>query len=59
MKVALPTSPFNRRDLFEEAGFEVVEGPIRSTEEFIELVVPGRGYAFIAPGQIAEYSLRK
>ena len=38
MKVALPTSPFNRRDLFEEAGFEVVEGPVRSTEDFMELM---------------------
>jgi len=35
MKVALPASPFNRRDLFEQAGFDVVEAPVRSTEDFI------------------------
>ncbi|MEE9254144.1 MAG: C-terminal binding protein, partial [Pseudomonadales bacterium] len=38
MKVALTRSPYNRRDLFEEAGFEVVEAPVRSTEDFIELM---------------------
>jgi D-3-phosphoglycerate dehydrogenase len=38
MRVALPHSPFNRADLFEAAGFEVVEGRVRSTEDFIELM---------------------
>ncbi len=38
MKVALPTSPYNRIDLFEEAGFEVVEGPVRNTEDLLELL---------------------
>ena len=38
MKVALPTSSLNRVDLFEAAGFEVVEGRVRSTEDFIELM---------------------
>lgn len=38
MKVALPTSPYNRVDLFEAAGFEVVEAPVRSTEDLIELL---------------------
>ena len=38
MKVALPASPYNRVDLFEAAGFEVIEGPVRSTEDFIELM---------------------
>ena len=43
MKVALPTSPYNRVDLFEAAGFEVVEGPVRSTEELIELLQDADG----------------
>lgn len=38
MKIALPTSPFNRADLFEEAGFEVVEGRTRTTGDLIELL---------------------
>jgi D-3-phosphoglycerate dehydrogenase len=38
MKVALPASPFNRRDLFEAAGFDVVEAPVRSAADFIELL---------------------
>ena len=38
MKIALPSSPYNRRDLFEAAGFEVVEAPVRSTEDFVELL---------------------
>lgn len=43
MKVALPTSPYNRIDLFEAAGFEVVEGPVRTTEELIELLKDADG----------------
>ena len=38
MKIALPASPYNRVDLFEAAGFEVVEGRVRSTEDFIDLM---------------------
>ena len=38
MKIALPASPYNRVDLFEAAGFEVAEGRVRSTEDFIELM---------------------
>ncbi len=38
MKIALPTSPYNRVDLFEAAGFEVVEGPVGSTEDLIDLL---------------------
>lgn len=38
MKIALPASPYNRVDLFEAAGFEVAQGRIRSTEDFIELM---------------------
>ncbi len=38
MKVALPTSPYNRTDLYEAAGFEVIEGRVRSTEDFIDLM---------------------
>jgi len=43
MKVALPSSPFNRADLFEAAGFEVVEGRVRSTEDFVELMKDADG----------------
>ena len=43
LKVALPSSPFNRADLFEAAGFEVVEGRVRSTEDFIELMKDADG----------------
>ena len=38
MKVALPTSPYNRVDLYEAAGLEVVEGRVRSKEDFIDLL---------------------
>ena len=38
MKVALPSSPYNRVDLYEAAGLEVIEGPVRNTEDFIELM---------------------
>jgi len=36
VKIALPISPYNRVDLFEAAGFEVVEGPVASTEDLID-----------------------
>ena len=38
MKVALPQSPYNRVDLFEAAGLEVIEAPVRSKEDFIDLL---------------------
>ena len=38
MKIALPLSPYNRVDLFEAAGFEVVEGSTRNAEEMIDLL---------------------
>ena len=38
MKVALMSNPYNRVDLFEEAGLEVLEGPTRTTEEMIDLL---------------------
>ena len=37
MKIALQSSPFNRVDLFEDAGFEVIEGICRSEQEMIDL----------------------
>ena len=38
MKIALQASPYNRKDLFEAAGFEVTETVCRNEEEFIELL---------------------
>ena len=38
MKVALMSNPYNRVDLFEEAGLEVLEGSTRTTEEMIDLL---------------------
>ena len=38
MKVALMSNPYNRVDLFEEAGLEVLEGPTRTTAEMIDLL---------------------
>ena len=43
MKVALQSSPFNRVDLFEAAGFEVVEGICRSEDDMIELLKDADG----------------
>ena len=43
MKVALTPNPYNRVDLFEAAGFEVVEKPVRSTEEMIDLLKDADG----------------
>ena len=43
MKVVLQTNPYNRVDLFEAAGFEVVEGSARNTQEFIELLSDADG----------------
>ena len=38
MKVALQASPYNRVDLFEAAGFDVVERRVANTDEFIDLM---------------------
>ena len=38
LKVALQSSPYNRKDLHEAAGFEVVEKLCRSEEDLIELL---------------------
>ncbi len=38
MKVAMQKSPFNRGDLFEEQGFEVVEGVCRSEDDLADLL---------------------
>lgn len=43
MKVALQASPYNRLDLFEEAGFETVEGVCRTEDEMIELLKDADG----------------
>ena len=43
MKVALQTSPYNRVDLFEAAGFEVVQGICRTEDELIELLKDADG----------------
>ena len=43
MKVALNKNPYNRIDLYEKAGFEVVEKVVRSTEEMIELLSDADG----------------
>lgn len=38
MKVALQASPWNRVDLFEAAGFEVVQEPVKTEDELIDLL---------------------
>ena len=43
MKVALQSRPFNRVDLFEAAGFEVVEGVCRSEDDMIDLLKDADG----------------
>ena len=43
MKVALQPNPYNRVDLFEAAGFEIVEKPVRSTEDLIDLLSDADG----------------
>lgn len=37
------TNPYNRVDLFEQAGFEVVEKPVRSAEDLIDLLSDADG----------------
>ena len=43
LKIALQASPFNRADLFEDAGFEVVEGRLRTEADMIELLKDADG----------------
>ena len=43
MKVALQASPYNRVDLLEAAGFEVVEGVCRTEDELISLLSDADG----------------
>ena len=38
MRVAMQKSPFNRGDLFEEQGFEVVQGVCRSEDDLADLL---------------------
>lgn len=38
MDIALQASPWNRRDLFEAAGFSVTEGPCQTEDELIDLL---------------------
>lgn len=38
VKVALMPNPYNRVDLFRDAGFEVIEGPVRTTAQMIDLL---------------------
>ena len=39
MKISLQSSPFNRADLFEAAGFEVTENVWRSEEDMINMII--------------------
>ncbi len=43
MKIALQASPYNRTDLFEAAGFEVVEGSCRTEDDLSELLKDADG----------------
>ena len=43
LKVALTPNPFNRIDLFEQAGMEVIEQTVRSTEDFVDLLSQADG----------------
>ena len=43
MKVALQASPYNRLDLYEAAGFEVVQAICRTEDELIELLKDADG----------------
>ena len=38
MKVALTPNPYNRLDLFEKAGFETEVKPVRSVEDYVDLL---------------------
>ena len=38
LRVAVNPGPFNRLDLYEDAGIEVIEGRVRSEEDMIELM---------------------
>ena len=43
MKISLQSSPFNRSDLFEAAGFEVTENVWRSEEDMIDMMQDADG----------------
>jgi D-3-phosphoglycerate dehydrogenase / 2-oxoglutarate reductase len=43
MKVALQASPWNRVDLFEAAGFDVVQGPCKTEDDLIDLLTDADG----------------
>ncbi|MGH1492615.1 MAG: C-terminal binding protein [Acidimicrobiales bacterium] len=43
MKIALQASPWNRVDLFEAAGFEVIEEAVSTEDEFIDLLKQADG----------------
>ena len=38
MKIALQSHPWQRRDLFEDAGYEIIEGVPKNEDEFIDLL---------------------
>ena len=38
MKIAMQSSPFDRRDLFEKIGFDVVEAQCRTEDDLIALL---------------------
>ena len=43
MRIALQASPWNRADLFEAAGFDIVEKPVRTEDELIDLLAEADG----------------
>lgn len=43
LKVALMPNPYNRVDLFESAGMEVIQRPVRSTEDMVDLLKDADG----------------
>jgi hypothetical protein len=43
VKIALQASPYNRKDLFAAAGFDVVEGVCRTEDELIALLEDADG----------------
>jgi len=43
VKIALQASPWSRADLFKEAGFDVVEGLVKTEDELIDLLKDADG----------------
>lgn len=43
MRIALQASPWNRVDLFRDAGFDVSEGAVKTEDELIDLLRPADG----------------